>query len=332
MTTTKQPVCVRTNEPGARPVARIRHHGQYASVRIPERWELVEFLSTVKHVGRQDPVRGFEVHKQPWPLAFPDVLDGKKIVTFPVGLLPVVTHWLHEHGYDVQPEDDGIAELPAPLFIDPYEYRTPLDEALLCFVYNHKRGIVRHDCVHVSPVRLTAQVIKAWPHQRIAICTTGPEKARRTRRELNKLLGRKVDLVTGRDYQELRDPVVVVSNGMLKALELCKQDIVIATTATEFGGLVVKRELPYLGRARLYGLLHQGKQLAPFDRDLVWSHFGFEELVIPRHGQVVTDTGRDTNFPNVRNISAGYTRGIQGRTQQDGLKPSPYQQFVASRP
>ena len=264
--------------------------GQYFQV-VPPVAGLEEHFYTVAHVPVADP----ELGHQAVPVALPllwrdrDAFGTERLQGF-AGLEALVKEQLERNGFKVRLSGKRPRPLPPP-DEQSLDDLAPLDAAMLEFVRQHDRGLIRFDADgKVSPARLIMQIAGAWPDLRVVVVATRIDDARGLRRQLARWLG-EATLFTSRHGAARAGRVAVATYSMLAvgAIRIRQRHVYIALNPgelfhgqedTAWGIQGIKR----LYRARLYGLLADDVQLAPQPRDLVAALFGFDEVRVPRHG------------------------------------------------
>jgi hypothetical protein len=179
----------------------------------------------------------------------------------------------------------GLFHAPLPPPAQEESSRPSIDRAALEFVAQHDRGLVHYDADQVSPCCLIAQLAKAWPDRHFTVAVTRKEDAYQAADQLRAFGLNVVALTSG--HHPLVDNQVAVSTYLAMSSNVTEpewQDVVIALDAVEATAKNSRWCLEHVERARLYGFLGVRRRLSPYDCDLVRSLFGFEELVIPRHG------------------------------------------------
>jgi len=161
-----------------------------------------------------------------------------------------------------------------------------LDRPFLEHIAHHDRGLVRYHGDHVQPARLIAQVARAWPELNLTAVTACRDEVYALVRQL-RAQGIDAFGFTPRNQPlvETRVAVTTYSGMAYNPVEPEKQDIVIALDAAEATAKHPLWCLGHLDRARLYGLVDMRKYLSRHEDDLVRCLFGFEEVVVPGHGQ-----------------------------------------------
>jgi hypothetical protein len=250
-------------------------------------------LRAFAHVAVVVPGRGHEVRAVPVPLGAVKVEGGQPMLYTRATLGPAVELTLASAGYAVRRYGDRPEPLPAPRPEALLRFDRP-DLSLLELVRRHEWGLIRYEPAAVHPARLIAQVALAWPALRVAVAVGGRSRAVQLARELRAFLPA-VSILTGRDSPAAVERVVVATYTGLghtatypgprfAAFDVSWLDVVIVPDAVEASGKLPIACLSRARRARLYGLLEAGARPAPLDRDHLTALFGFEEVVIPRHG------------------------------------------------
>lgn len=283
------------NIQNAQPRSNPRHHGatqlrrvgQYLRLTPATPW-LGSYLFTVRHTPVDDPVHGMRVEKQPYPLIWDHRMpSGRSYSECFAGLEPLVREVLEAAGYTVVGSGKRPAVLP-PSQLVTFENADEIDGPMLDLVRDHDRGLIRYNQEHVQLAALVAQVALAWPKAKVVVTATRVNDARRLAGELNETLG-KVGLFTGEHHPARGARVVVATYNRLGdgAIGVERRDICIAVNPSEL--FAVPNDtgiegLKKLWRARLYGLLSDETQYAPWQRSFMTALFGMQQVFIPRHG------------------------------------------------
>jgi hypothetical protein len=202
------------------------------------------------------------------------------------GLTPAVTGTLRLCGY--RPAIvGGLFHGRLPLPADKNLLDSLADRVLIEYVARHDRGLVRYDAHQVEPAKLVAQVARAWPDLNLTAAVSRRDEAIRLAYQLR---AANVDAFafTARNqpWVEKRVAVATYAGLAYNPVHPARQDVVLALDAAEATGLHPRWCLRHLERARLYGLQPANRPLSPYEEDLVRALFGFQELLVPRHGHV----------------------------------------------
>jgi hypothetical protein len=202
------------------------------------------------------------------------------------GLTPAVTATLRLCGYQVTMVG-GLYNGRLPLPTDKNVLDSLVDLPVVEYVARHDRGLVRYDADQVEPAKLVAQVARAWPQLNLTTVVTRRDDAMRLAYQLR---AAHVDAFafTARNqpWLEKRVAVTTYSGLAYNPVEPEWQHVVLALDAAEATGKHPAWCLQHCLRARLYGLLPTHRRLSPYEEDLVRALFGFQELLVPRHGHV----------------------------------------------
>ncbi|MGO8746254.1 MAG: hypothetical protein ACLQNE_09715 [Thermoguttaceae bacterium] len=199
------------------------------------------------------------------------------------GLQPLIIEWLERHGYrgTVFPKQSPALDAPDVRSLARMRH---VDWPLLNYCRDHERAMIRYQAQKVKPAQLIAEIALAWPDKSIAVMVPQNWDAHDLGHRLTKYLP-DVDVYAGSDRKVGR--VVVALPGHLGAgpIQIEQREIAICTSPaellrTEYGSDAIKQSWA----ARLYGLLPLGEELAPYDRDMVWSVFGMDEVTVLEHG------------------------------------------------
>jgi hypothetical protein len=266
------------------PTVTLRREGQFLYVSPPNIDLLRPVLQTSALFCRPDTLR---VGRRREMLFEVESHGGEPALRCWAGHTPVVRTVLSLAGVQVQVKG-GLFHPPLPPPAPKTSSRPPTDRAVLEFVQNHDRGLVRYGADQVSPSCLIAQMAKAWPGRHFTVAVSRKEVAYQLADELRTFGLNVVALTSG--HHPLVDNQVAVSTYTAMSSNVTEpewQDVVIALDAAEATAKNSTWCLEHVQRARLYGFLDVRRRLSPYDVDLVRSLFGFEELVIPRHGHRV---------------------------------------------
>jgi hypothetical protein len=248
-------------------------------------------LRTTAHVALNER-EGCTLAQGAYPLHNVRHQCGRSWLTFWAGLLPAVQEWLKQRGIAVRFIGEGQAVLPPPdlprLGVDDPD----LD--LVGMVSRHERALIRCGAT-VEPARLMAQIARAWPEAKIAITAVRHADVYSMAHELRQF-GLAVSVILpGAVPGTVERLVVTTYTGLVQSAQYVGPtfrcfdshhlDIVIALDALEATGKNPMMFLSQTTRSRLYGFLPVDVEAAPFESDLMTSLFGFEEIVIPRHGR-----------------------------------------------
>jgi len=218
------------------------------------------------------------------------------------GLEPVVRRLLQD---DFQLDRrNPVAPLPAPQIEAVRERGVVVDDRLLRFVQHHDRGIIRcGDRIDVS--WLIAQIALAYPERSIVVASATTYEAERVSQGLRQWLPEDVTRIRAGRFPARAGRIVLGTYEALMGgcMDLHRRQLVIATDAVQLMGERGVVLLQSAVSARLFGLLPYRYQIAPHDADHVRGLFGFEELLIPRHGykplpaEVVIESDVRGNIP-----------------------------------
>lgn len=208
----------------------------------------------------------------------------------PAGLEPALILLLRRAGYRVHRHiciDTIPVELPEP-DLDAARTAETIDPTFLDFVRRQERGVVACDRRHVDPVILIAQAALAYPEASIAVVGTRLDDVIPAAKRLRGIVPGGVHWAHHDSCPAEVGRVVVATPYGLGHTQvgLDRRDILFALDAAEAVG-----ERPYFviesaRRARLFAFRNRGRAVAPRDRDRMGAMFGFDQLVIPRHGHV----------------------------------------------
>lgn len=202
------------------------------------------------------------------------------------GFEPVLTRVLRDQGIDVRRDGFVPPPLPAPAgpLLPP---ELPPDPALLTFVRQADRGLVRFRAGQLDLAWLIAQVARAWPTRRIAVVARRVEDADQLRDRVGRWLPN-VTASSSRSRAQAPGRVAVVTESYLErnAVVSGGRDLIIAVNALEAVSRRCQESLLTHDTARMYGLLPAGAAVAPLDEALLRGWFGFHEVALAGHGLV----------------------------------------------
>ncbi len=239
---------------------------------------------TIAHFALQPNGAGYGIVGQPVLLGEVKDEDSERVLYARATLEPLIHRVLNTAGYDINRTGHISRPLPPPRLKQP-PHHDPLDHCLLLTVQRHDAAVIRYDANAVDPARLIAQVALAWPDQTIAVVVRYRNQARELRNCLC-YYGVPATLADGKHHADAGSRMTVSTPMGLAVLptDVAWLDIVIALDAVEATG---KRDIEcmvHASRARFYGLLATDARPSPLERDLVYALFGFQQVLIPRHG------------------------------------------------
>ena len=233
-----------------------------------------------------DPRRGGRLIRVAKPLfrRIDDPHYGPGLVV-PAGLEAVVRRLFGREGYAVRETGERPAALPAP-DLDGAARIGPVDRVVLDLVHQRDRGVIAFDGERVDPSHLVAQIVLAYPELTFAIVAS-------RRREVSRLAARlrrhvpDVSWATGSSPLGKIGRVLVSTPLELGAtpIEIGNRQFVIHMDVVEAVGVNAQFALRHASRARLFALRDRSRDLAPYERFQVAALFGFDEVVIPGHGE-----------------------------------------------
>jgi len=276
--------------------AHLIRQGQELLVAPPLR-ELIDALQTRRHQPRLDEEHGYGVIKARQPLFTQTEWCGLPAIRCGAGLELVVRMILARAHHRVETKGGMGPLLPPTLDRSP---RLPIvDNSFLETVQEYPRALVRTGA-NVDPARLAKQIAWSWrdkPYEAkpryepfwgdlsIVVVVSRVQEAYRIR---DMLLPDFPDTVavTGEHKAGTTGRIAVTTFGMLdhSPVNLAWRDVVIVADALHAIGKEPQSWLRKAVRARMYGLLYQDARPAPWEWDQIVSLFGFEQIVIPRHG------------------------------------------------
>jgi hypothetical protein len=189
---------------------------------------------------------------------------------------------LSRAGYAIKRSGMSPQLLPPPCQVPGFN---PVDQRLLQTVREREWALIRYAPQSVNPARLVAEVALGWPDLTVAVVVRRLDEGRRFAACLRQY-GLDVARVGGRHRGSGRGRVAVTTPQGLADLptDVAWLDVVFTLDAVEATAKVYTECLVRACRARLYGLLPCDVRPAPLEADLLAALFGFEEVVLPRHG------------------------------------------------
>jgi retron-type reverse transcriptase len=262
----------------------IIRNGQHTFV-----WPSVKVLEhmfhATTHMAVDDAGHGVKIVRQPFPLAWTDELYGDEITVAYAGLESRFKAILEAAGYEVRLMGARPRPLPRPQ--KPKSGGFDPDDALLKFVRDQDRGLIRYDPAQVRVERLIAQVAEAYPKFRILVVASRQNDVLYLHRQI-----RLRELPAGRAYYNRETPsthriAVVTYSCVGKGLaDAANRDIVFYVNPSEAFGKWGRLSLAAIGPARLFGFMAEGfKPRCPVN-DLIDAVFGPESVYVPRHGRI----------------------------------------------
>jgi hypothetical protein len=220
------------------------------------------------------------------PLYEVEAFCGDPVLRCWAGLTPAVTATLRLCGYQPTPVG-GLYHGRLPLPSDLKLLASLADRPFLEHVARHDRGLIRYDAEQVDPAKLVAQVAKAWPELNLTAVVSRRDEAIRLAYQLRAANVEAFAFTAqNQPWVEKRVAVATYAGLAYNPVHPAQQDIVLALDAAEATGVHARWCLRHLERARLYALLPTHRRLSPYEADLVHALFGFQELLVPRHGHV----------------------------------------------
>jgi hypothetical protein len=200
------------------------------------------------------------------------------------GLQPLVQAVLKRAGHQLRHTNSAANAWPEP---DESQLKAfqDRDHSWLAAVKRHDRALVLIDKDQVKPALLAAQVALAWPEKTVTVAVARIEDARQLGRELSAYVPDTL-VITSRNSSCRPARVRVATYAYLDSTagDAAWFDVVICANALEALGESPRKFLCRAMRARLYGFIDRDGQPAPLERDLLACLFGFQQVVIPKHG------------------------------------------------
>lgn len=266
-----------------RPIARIYRAGQAREIQ-PACGSLRRTLRTVAHVAASRADEPLNVFAVPIPLYGQVEVIGEPGLVCWAGWEPVVRRLLLAEGYEVETIGSPRRPLPRPA-LGRLQRLGFIDHSLLDCVRKQERALIRYAANFVHPVHLIAQVALAWPKQKIAAIATRIDEGRQIRDRLRGYGISAVAVNSDNAPPEVGTVAVCTPVGLAHLpVQVEWLNIVIVLDAEEITSKVGMECIAHAARARLFGLLEAEVRPAPLERDFMTSLFGFQELLIPRHG------------------------------------------------
>src|SRR4051812_8546165 len=179
------------------------------------------------------------------------------------GQEPLLVELLERNGFRITLGRNRPSPLPSPDLKTLSVFASldgGLDAGMLQFVRLHDRGLIRYaSSEKVSPSRLMAEIIQAWPSKKVIVAVTRINDARHVARQLRNY-GIELTVRTSRHGTRRAGRVVVGTYAFLGDAGLEQCDLYLALNPAEiFSGKEVNTWglecIKRLHRARLYGLL-----------------------------------------------------------------------------
>ncbi len=201
-----------------------------------------------------------------------------------IGLAPAAVALLRRHGYQAHYQDETGRSLPEAAR-GAVSKRGIRDSALLSFVSgNAPCGLIEYRDREVDPAWIVAQIALEWPDAEIIVISATRANAERLAACLKRYLtGSQVGMAVS-DAKSDRRRVTVVTPGESIQAGMLLADFVIALDAVEAVGQRQQQALLQPMKARTFGLMKIGERLSRYERDMITASFGFERLLIHRHG------------------------------------------------
>jgi hypothetical protein len=160
------------------------------------------------------------------------------------------------------------------------------DPAVLDFICNRERGLIRFDSPSVDQVRLVADLALALPKRSFAIVDPRVNVIQRFTAHLRRFLPEARwsscgNYINGRVRVLVSTPQAL---GYPSIDDLENRDIVICLDPVAVTPIIPCWIIQHATRARIFGFLDRAAQPAPRDADRLKLLFGFSELDIPNHG------------------------------------------------
>jgi RNA-directed DNA polymerase len=258
--------------------------GQQVRIRPPVP-ALQETILGEHHVAVEDPIHGLRIERQTLPLVTPGEWLEKPIQVAHAGLEPRIVESLCELGYTVRLSGYCPGPLPPPH--RPESGGDAPDDAVLEFIQNHDRGIVRCDLTHVKVARLVTQIVEAFPKKKILVLVSRRNDVRYLDRLLRKRGINVARVLAGwSPFGQYRVVVCTYLGVALGVATAEHRDIVLYVNPTEVFCLAGCEGLKDLWRARIFGILPIECQLASPVKEQVAAIFGDQSVSVPKHGRV----------------------------------------------
>ncbi|WP_020476385.1 hypothetical protein [Zavarzinella formosa] len=204
------------------------------------------------------------------------------------GLEGVIVDWLQKHGHHIVLEGTRPAVLPAPSLGWLCRQPWPTDRAMLDFVRRRERGLIRCDASRVDPARLAGQAARAWPKTMLVMTMASPAGAWTLGGRL-RAYEDKLRILDDNHPRNETARVMVADHARLgeEALVLDRRDFWFALRPEELfasPGPTIQQGFPQAGTCRLFGLLPLDFSPSPFQKCLLASVCGRDEIIVRQHG------------------------------------------------
>ncbi|MCC6421224.1 MAG: hypothetical protein IT429_23555 [Gemmataceae bacterium] len=253
---------------------------------------LLHALRTTRLIADADPRYGCRVRRQRQPLY--ETLGGERgdplVLKVHAALGQMVHRLLSKTGHTVPAlrtlKGDAVSVLPGPDLASLAKVGGG-DSLFLDFVRRKERGRIVTDPGLVSPARLVLQAVLAFPKAKVSIAVSRIEDGYDLRDAVRKHEP-DVHFFNGKNYPWKSPRVAIATYRYLhhSPVNLFERDLVIALDAREAVCPDSREQMALAQKARLFGLVRPDEHISPFERDLMRMVFGFEELVLPRHGHL----------------------------------------------
>jgi len=267
-------------------VVELRRGGQGLIIR-PQVPELMLLITTNHHVAVDNDKHGICIQQQELSLVWPSEWIEEPVLETFAGSEPQIKNALERLGYHVRLTGQRPAALPKPLL--PKSGEPQPDIAVLDFVRNNERGVIRYDPAKVHIERLIAQIAEAFPKQRILIVARRQNDVRRMctfLRDSGTDAGQFIPNFEHRGHERV---TVTTYLGVSVQSQAQFRDIVFYLNPAESMGWLGISGLGHLHRARLFGLMPYGLDPPSPVRDFISAVFGQETVFIPKDGWIARD-------------------------------------------
>lgn len=255
-------------------------------VYVDPRVDILDQFYTDRHLPHDVTDDSMEILRAREPLLWPIAPFGREQQIGWAGLERLIADLLQRNGASVilrGKRPNMLSEVhkgsEIPLF----------DRSMLELIRVRDRGVIRYDSgTSVRPARLIAQMIAAWPKQRVMIATTRAADARRLADELDSL-GVPVcrfTRLTGRHHQRVIVGTYLAFAKGAAATERRQMFIAVDPTELYDGNHhdYARQLIRALWQARMWALMPLDARPSPRLWDLITALFGVEEAIVPKHG------------------------------------------------
>lgn len=201
-----------------------------------------------------------------------------------IGLAPAALQVLRRHGYAARCVDFTDRQLPARA-PGAVKRRGIRDGSWLRFVTGVACGLVRYERGEVDLAWLFAQAALEWPTARILIVVASRHNGEILRHCLCRYLPPSAVAFVDCDNAVMAARIMISTPRATLHAGLLHANFVFVPDAVEAVGTHFQDVLRQPTCARIFGMLCNGTQPSPYERDVISASFGFEVLRLFCHGQ-----------------------------------------------